>query len=99
MPVREVRFQVAEPGCRVQTLVVVTTLVDADAYGKEDLGELYRERWQVELDIRSLKVGLQMDRLREFDLTRLPSADEEIYLFKAAAKSNKADERLIAPNA
>jgi acetyl/propionyl-CoA carboxylase alpha subunit/acetyl-CoA carboxylase carboxyltransferase component len=39
---------------------------------------------------------LQMGRLREFDLTRLPSADEEIYLFKAAAKSNKADERLIA---
>jgi acetyl/propionyl-CoA carboxylase alpha subunit/acetyl-CoA carboxylase carboxyltransferase component len=39
---------------------------------------------------------LQIDRLREFDLTRLPSADEEIYLFKAAAKSNKADERLIA---
>lgn len=39
---------------------------------------------------------LQLDRLREFDLTRLPSADEEIYLFKAVAKSNKADERLIA---
>jgi acetyl/propionyl-CoA carboxylase alpha subunit/acetyl-CoA carboxylase carboxyltransferase component len=39
---------------------------------------------------------LQMDRLREFDLTRLSSADEEIYLFKAAAKSNKSDERLIA---
>jgi acetyl/propionyl-CoA carboxylase alpha subunit/acetyl-CoA carboxylase carboxyltransferase component len=39
---------------------------------------------------------LQLDRLREFDLTRLPSADEEIYLFKAVAKTNKADERLIA---
>jgi hypothetical protein len=39
---------------------------------------------------------LQLDRLREFDLTRLPSADEEIYLFKAIAKSNPADERLIA---
>jgi acetyl/propionyl-CoA carboxylase alpha subunit/acetyl-CoA carboxylase carboxyltransferase component len=39
---------------------------------------------------------LQIGRLREFDLTRLPSADEEIYLFKAVAKSNKADERLIA---
>ncbi len=39
---------------------------------------------------------LQLDRLREFDLTRLPSADEEIYLFKAVAKSNAADERLIA---
>jgi acetyl/propionyl-CoA carboxylase alpha subunit/acetyl-CoA carboxylase carboxyltransferase component len=39
---------------------------------------------------------LQLDRLREFHLTRLPSSDEEIYLFKAVAKSNKADERLIA---
>ncbi|RZS34031.1 acetyl/propionyl-CoA carboxylase alpha subunit [Herbihabitans rhizosphaerae] len=39
---------------------------------------------------------LQLHRLREFDLTRLPSADEEIYLFKAVAKSNPADERLIA---
>jgi acetyl-CoA carboxylase carboxyltransferase component/biotin carboxyl carrier protein len=39
---------------------------------------------------------LQLDRLREFDLTRMPSADEEIYLFKAVAKSNKADERLVA---
>ncbi|MEU5878583.1 biotin carboxylase N-terminal domain-containing protein [Spirillospora sp. NPDC047279] len=39
---------------------------------------------------------LQLQRLREFDLTRLPSADEEIYLFKAVAASNPADERLIA---
>jgi len=39
---------------------------------------------------------LQIERLREFDLTRLPSADEEIYLFKAVARSNPADERLIA---
>jgi acetyl/propionyl-CoA carboxylase alpha subunit/acetyl-CoA carboxylase carboxyltransferase component len=39
---------------------------------------------------------LQLDRLREFELTRLPSVDEEIYLFKAVAKTNQADERLIA---
>ncbi|MGH3379081.1 MAG: carboxyl transferase domain-containing protein, partial [Actinoallomurus sp.] len=39
---------------------------------------------------------LQIGRLREFDLTRLPSADEEIYLFKAVAKSNERDERLVA---
>ncbi|WP_326557534.1 ATP-binding protein [Micromonospora sp. NBC_01796] len=38
---------------------------------------------------------LQLQRLREFDLTRLPSADEEIYLFKAVARSNPADERLV----
>ncbi|GAB3721028.1 ATP-binding protein [Nocardiopsis nanhaiensis] len=39
---------------------------------------------------------LQLERLREFDLTRLPSADEEIYLFKAVARSNPSDERLFA---
>src|SRR5262249_9311772 len=39
---------------------------------------------------------LQLSRLREFDLTRLPSIDEEIYLFRAAARRNPADERLIA---
>jgi len=39
---------------------------------------------------------LQLQRLREFDLTRLVAADEEIYLFRAVAKSNPADERLIA---
>ena len=39
---------------------------------------------------------LQLGRLREFDLTRLPSADEEIYLVKAVAKANPADERLFA---
>ena len=61
LTVREVRVRVAEPGFRVATLVVVTTLTDADDYDKEDLSDLYRERWQVELDIRALKVSLQME--------------------------------------
>ncbi|MEV0463721.1 carboxyl transferase domain-containing protein [Nocardia tengchongensis] len=40
---------------------------------------------------------MQMRRLRKFDLTRLPSSDdEEVYLFRAVAKENPADERLIA---
>ncbi|HTU76476.1 MAG TPA: biotin carboxylase N-terminal domain-containing protein [Trebonia sp.] len=39
---------------------------------------------------------LELGRLREFSLTRLPSPDEEIYLFQAVAKTNAADERLIA---
>jgi Transposase DDE domain len=62
--VREIRFQVAEPGFRVDRLTVVTTLLDATEYAKKDIADLYRERWQVELDIRSLKVGLQIDPLR-----------------------------------
>ncbi|HEY3687895.1 MAG TPA: carboxyl transferase domain-containing protein [Streptosporangiaceae bacterium] len=39
---------------------------------------------------------MQLERLREFDLTRLPSADEEVYLFRAVARSNPSDERLVA---
>ena len=39
---------------------------------------------------------MQLERLREFDLTRLPSADEEVYLFRCVARANPADERLVA---
>ncbi|MBX7268123.1 ATP-grasp domain-containing protein [Micromonospora sp. Llam7] len=39
---------------------------------------------------------LQLPRLRSFDLTRLPSADEEVYLFHCVAPDNPADERLAA---
>lgn len=39
---------------------------------------------------------MQLERLREFDLTRLPSADEDVYLFHCVARENRADERLVA---
>ena len=39
---------------------------------------------------------MQMERLREFDLTRLPSSDEEIYLFQCVARENPSDKRLVA---
>ncbi len=40
---------------------------------------------------------MQMKRLRKFDLTRLPSSDDdEVYLFRCVAKENPADERLVA---
>ncbi|WP_433192860.1 carboxyl transferase domain-containing protein [Nocardia sp. CA-107356] len=38
---------------------------------------------------------MQMKRLRKFDLTRLPSSDnDEVYLFECVAKDNPSDERL-----
>ena len=39
---------------------------------------------------------LQVPRLSNFDLTRLPSADEEVYVFRCVAPNNPADERLAA---
>jgi hypothetical protein len=62
--VRECRVRVGQPGFRVQTLIVATTLLDAEEFTKDDLGSLYRARWNAELDLRSLKQTLQMDILR-----------------------------------
>nr|CEL23004.1 Methylcrotonyl-CoA carboxylase biotin-containing subunit [Kibdelosporangium sp. MJ126-NF4]CTQ90144.1 Methylcrotonyl-CoA carboxylase biotin-containing subunit (EC 6.4.1.4) [Kibdelosporangium sp. MJ126-NF4] len=39
---------------------------------------------------------MQMERLSKFDLTRLPSSDEEVYLFQCVARGNPSDERLVA---
>jgi acetyl/propionyl-CoA carboxylase alpha subunit/acetyl-CoA carboxylase carboxyltransferase component len=39
---------------------------------------------------------MQLERLRKFDLTRLPSSDEEIYLFRCIARENPSDDRLVA---
>jgi putative transposase len=64
LAVREVRTQVSQPGYRVRELVVVTTLRDAEQYSKAELTDLYHERWHVELDIRSIKCTLGMERLR-----------------------------------
>jgi hypothetical protein len=62
--IRECRVTVAQPGFRVRTLVLATTLLDAELYSKDDLADLYRARWNAELDFRSLKQTLQMDVLR-----------------------------------
>jgi putative transposase len=64
LTVREVHVEVNEPGFRVDSLVVVTTLTDAVEYTSEDLAELYHQRWLVELDIRAIKTSLGMDVLR-----------------------------------
>lgn len=63
LTVREVRVTVERPGVRVHTLVVVTTLLDAKRYGREDIADLYHRRWHVELDLRSIKQTLGMDVL------------------------------------
>jgi hypothetical protein len=62
--VREARFRVAQPGFRTRSVVVVTTLLDPSQASREELAALYRARWHAELDLRSIKVTLQMDMLR-----------------------------------
>ena len=61
---REVRVRVKQRGFRTKSLVVVTTLLDADEFAADEIADLYRRRWQAELHLRSLKTVLQMDHLR-----------------------------------
>lgn len=49
---------------RCGTWIVITTLTDARMVDKAELLRLYRLRWQVELDLRSIKSVMQMDILR-----------------------------------
>jgi len=61
---REVRFKVFQPGCRVKVLTIVTTLMDPEAFSGEDIAQLYGYRWHSELDIRAIKQSLHLDHVR-----------------------------------
>jgi hypothetical protein len=62
--VREVSFRVRVRGWRVRELTLVTTLCDAEIYSLEELARVYHARWQAEVDLRSIKITMQMDVLR-----------------------------------
>jgi hypothetical protein len=64
LAVRELRVRVRDKTKRVRRLVIVTTLVDAKAYRAKELGDLFRQRWHAELDLRSLKSQMGMEMLR-----------------------------------
>jgi len=63
LTVREIRFRVDQPGCRSREILVATTLSDAERFPKNDLADLYHQRWHVELDIRAIKQTLRLDQL------------------------------------
>lgn len=62
--VRELTVHVAIPGFRCSHVTLVTTLTNSKRYSKQALGDLYRQRWNAELDLRSLKVTMNLDDLR-----------------------------------
>jgi hypothetical protein len=62
--IRETRVRIQQPGFRCRSMILVSTLLDAETVTASDLGELYRARWNAELDLRSLKQTMQMDILR-----------------------------------
>ncbi|CAN5452411.1 hypothetical protein BH20VER3_BH20VER3_15350 [soil metagenome] len=64
LTLRLIRLRVAAQGFRTRTVVLVTTLTDAELYPADALRELYGECWQVELHFAQIKTILAMDVLR-----------------------------------
>ena len=81
LTLRMVRAKVDQPGFRVEEIVVVTTLTDAEEYAAGDIRELYHQRWLVELDIRSIKTTMNMEVLK----TKTPeSCRREVWMHALA---------------
>ena len=64
LQVRELRVRVPRKGFRTGVLLVVTTLLTPRTFTKEEIADLYRCRWHVELDLRAIKTALGMDIVR-----------------------------------
>jgi hypothetical protein len=48
----------------VKGIVYVTTLIKSKTYSKKALAELYQQRWQIEVDFRTIKTQMGMEMLR-----------------------------------
>src|SRR3954449_12553360 len=60
---RQVSVDARDRNNRAEQFKVITTILDASVDG-EQIGDLYERRWDGEVDIRSIKVTMQMDVLR-----------------------------------
>ena len=64
LQLRELQFEVTQPGRRTTVITIVTTLTDATISTKADLAELYGFRWNAELDIRAIQQNLNLNHVR-----------------------------------
>ena len=76
--VRELRYRVTTPGFRTRQVTLATTLLDPKAYPAEALAELYRQRWQVETNLRHLKQTLGLAVLKS---QTVAGVEKEILVF------------------
>jgi len=61
---RQIKVTVPQPGFRVASFYIVTTLLDAELYPASEIADLYFQRWDVELFFRNIKITMGMDILR-----------------------------------
>lgn len=64
LEIRELAVDVKQSGFRTKEVVMITTLLDPEAYPKEEVAAAYRARWHAELDLRAIKQVMAMEILR-----------------------------------
>lgn len=64
LSVRLVRFTLAIPGYRTQSVTLITTLLDPKLFPAAELAQLCARRWRMELWFRDLKTSMGMETLR-----------------------------------
>lgn len=79
--VRELRYTIERPGFRTRRVTLVTTLLDSEAYPAAELAQLYGRRWQIETDLRHLKITMGMDVLK---CKSVNGVTKELYAFVIA---------------
>jgi hypothetical protein len=61
--VREISYNVAPAGFRTKSITIVTTVLD-ESIPAVDWAELFRKRWQAELNIRDIKTTMEMEFIK-----------------------------------
>lgn len=62
--IRLVDVIIEQAGFRSKKYTIATTILETEVYSRQWLTNVYRSRWLVELDIRSIKCSLGMDVVR-----------------------------------
>ena len=60
---RIIRYTVNQDGFRSRKITLATTLLDPDKFPREDLIELYHQRWGIELRFRDIKTTMNTAKL------------------------------------
>ena len=64
---REVKYMIDEPGRKQEPFIVATTMLEAKGetgVTRDEIAELYGFRWNIELDIRSIKSYMNLSHVR-----------------------------------
>jgi len=77
LTLRAVKGSLYQRGFRVRQVIVITTLLDAQAYPAQQILQAYLRRWRLEMCLDDLKTTLGMESLR----SRSPEmAQKELYM-------------------